>query len=127
MIFWIPAQAVTGSIIHNNYLKQEYEKSKTFLEENDSKQELKSSELLDTVKNAKEMMGEIKEKTIVFVDEITNLFVIFAIEAVILPILTFYIGGKLISWLFGRKTRVDDFANYVISKIKGSDNSEITN
>lgn len=122
LILWIPAQAVIGDTIHNNYLKSDYEQAQTFLKQHDSKKEIESTSWFGDMKNmlsVKERVKNLKNAAEEYYDKIMNLIVIFTLESIILPLITLFAGLKMLSFIFGRNTKMNDFANNITQKISG--------
>jgi len=123
MICWIPAQAAIGDLIHNNYLKSDYEQAQTFLKQHDSKKEIESSGWFGDMKgmiSVKERVKNLKNAAEEYYDKIMSLIVIFTLESIILPFITLFAGLKMLSFTFSRNTKINDFANHITQKISKS-------
>ncbi|HCW92460.1 MAG: hypothetical protein FXF49_04585 [Flexistipes sinusarabici] len=123
LICWIPAQAAIGDFIYNNYLESNYEEAQTFLKQHDSKQEIESSGWFGNMKsilNVKEKIENFRNAAENYYDKIMSLIVIFTLESIILPLVTLYAGLKILSYTFGRNTKINDFANHITQKFSNN-------
>lgn len=123
LICWIPAQAAIGDLLHKNYLKPGYEQAQTFLKQHDSKNEIESSGWFSDMKSmlsVKERVENLKNAAEEYYDKIMDLIVIFTLESIILPLVTFYAGLKIFSITFGRNTKINDFANQITQRFSNN-------
>jgi len=123
LICWIPAQAGIGDFIYNNYLESNYEQAQTFLKQHDSKKEIESSGWFGNMKSMLNVKGKIenfKNAAEDYYDKIMSLIVIFTLESIILPLVTLYVGLKILSYTFGRNTMINDFADYITQKFSNN-------
>ena len=121
LLFWIPVQAIVGDVIHEKYLKDDFQEKVYFIEKNVQEEVIEEQSILSRLKdmvNIKEKIEVVKKISETYIDKFLGLIVIFTLESVIMPLFTLFALVKVLPWIFKENRLLNNFQQYFMKKIK---------
>jgi uncharacterized membrane protein (DUF106 family) len=99
----LPTIALTNQAMYSLFLEKEYQTSARFIEEQDVQLTEKSdTTLFDQVKDLKEQIKRIMERSMEYFDNLIKLMIVFIIQTILLPLLTLWLIMTLLKFLVNR-------------------------
>jgi len=131
LLFWIPAQAVVGDIVYEKYLKKDFNETISFLEENsdmsyevDIAKEKGFFSKLKDMANINKKLNDLRNFAEKSMNKFINLIIIFTLESILLPLITFFVGTKIFFWTF-KSSALNSAQKFFFQKITGKKETNI--
>lgn len=131
LLFWIPAQAVVGDFVYEKYLKKDFNETISFLDKNsdmsydiDINKEKGFFSKLKDMANITKQINKLRNFAERSMDKFINLIIIFTLESILLPLVTFFVGTKIFSWIF-KSSALNNTQKFFFQKITGKKETNI--